>query len=192
MSASGTKPTSPGHGEMSASRGRLCGNHSARRLCARLIRLDRSSRMKDWPRPQLRFSCCVPTTAFSVFTQPQGGSGHGNIETAPAFTPYPRSSPGRSPRSRSAVCVASSTSFTSASTPKRSTPITAALTASATDVACHCPPRGVGTGASQTSWQIVWDYSRSDRPGVMSKTSRSSRSTGSALLFRPISISASR
>jgi hypothetical protein len=37
---------------------------------------------------------------------------------------------------------------------------------------------------------VVAAYSRSDWPGVMSRTSRSSRSMGSALLFRATSISA--
>jgi len=72
MSASGTKLTSPGHEEAFASGGRLCENHSPRCLGARLIRIDRSSRIEDSLRPQLRFSCCVPTTAFNVFTQPRG------------------------------------------------------------------------------------------------------------------------
>ena len=48
----------------------LCGNHSAGRSGARLIRIECRSRIKDSPRPQVRFFSCARTTASPVFTQP--------------------------------------------------------------------------------------------------------------------------
>jgi hypothetical protein len=49
---------------------RLCENGSARRSGARLIQTECRWRMKDSPRRQVRFFCCVLTTVGSVFTQP--------------------------------------------------------------------------------------------------------------------------
>src|ERR1039457_1471792 len=50
---------------------RLCENGSARRSGARLIQTECRWRMKDSPRRQVRFFCCVLTTVGSVFTQPR-------------------------------------------------------------------------------------------------------------------------
>ena len=48
----------------------LCENPSEGRPRARLIQTERRSRMKDSPRPQVRFFCCPQATASGVFTQP--------------------------------------------------------------------------------------------------------------------------
>src|SRR5216683_4239768 len=50
---------------------RLCENHSADHLGAKLIQTARLTRIKCLLRLGLRFYRCVPTTASSVFTQPR-------------------------------------------------------------------------------------------------------------------------
>jgi hypothetical protein len=50
---------------------RLCENHSADHLGAKLIQTARLTRIKYLLRLGLRFYRCVPTTASSVFTQPR-------------------------------------------------------------------------------------------------------------------------
>jgi hypothetical protein len=47
-----------------------CGNDFADHRGARLIRAVRRERMKDSPRPLLRFYYCAPTATLSVFTRP--------------------------------------------------------------------------------------------------------------------------
>src|ERR1700756_5509027 len=49
----------------------MCENLSAGHLGARLIQPLASLTAKESPRLRLRFQCCVPTTASSVFTQPR-------------------------------------------------------------------------------------------------------------------------
>ncbi len=49
---------------------RPCENHSAGHLRARLIQTGCSSRIKDSPRPRLRFYCYAQAKTPSVFTQP--------------------------------------------------------------------------------------------------------------------------
>jgi hypothetical protein len=48
---------------------RLCENHFAGHLGARLIQAVRCARIKDSPKLRFRFYCCVLTTGSCVFTQ---------------------------------------------------------------------------------------------------------------------------
>src|ERR1017187_5709925 len=65
---------------------RLCENGSARRSGARLIQTECRWRMKDSPRRQVRFFCCVLTTVGSVFTQPRPKADNRTVEYVTAST----------------------------------------------------------------------------------------------------------